>query len=193
MSLGWLQELDIYIFYLLNSVLTNNFFDVFFPFLTDIHKFEWARYGLFPALLCLLIYKTGRRALKILLCTVITIGVCDAVAYRVFKKSIQRLRPHHRVEINAKVRVPHKPKDPSLPSNHATNSAGMATILLWFFPHLRFILIPLVFLVGWSRVYVGVHFPSDVMAGWVLGVAIAYLLKRMVFRRWGPPTRNFLN
>ena len=93
--------------------------------------------------------------------------------------------PVDRVEINANVRVPlQDPTDFSFPSNHATNSAGFAFYIhCGSFPQLKFLLIPLVFLIGWSRVYVGVHFPSDVIAGWVLGITIAYLLRHTVFQQ----------
>ena len=134
MNLGWIQELDAKIFYLLNSTLTNEYFDIFFPLLTDLHKIKWIFYGLLPALLCFFFYKIGKRFITILTCTVITVGICDVVAYRVLKKSIQRLRPHHHAEMNAKVRVLNTPRDPSFPSNHATNSAGAAAMILWFFP-----------------------------------------------------------
>lgn len=178
MNFKWLQEVDTYLFHFFNSTLTNKYFDVFFPFLTDLHKFKWILYGILPTLLCFFIYKIGRRFITILIYILVTIGICDTMAYRVFKKSIQRPRPHQLAEIKSQVRVPHKPTDFSFPSNHATNSAGVATILLIFFPHLKLIFIPLVFLIGWSRVYVGVHFPSDIIAGWILGVTLAVLIKK---------------
>ena len=179
-----LQKLDTHAFYLLNADLTTQYLDVFFPFLTDFHKIQWVRYGLFPAFLVFLIYKVGKKFIFALICLIVTIGICDATAYYVLKKSIQRPRPNHLTKIDTQLKVLYnEPKDPSFPSNHATNSAGAATTLLWFFPHLKLILIPFVILIGWSRVYVGVHFPSDVIAGWILGVTIAYLLRKLIFQR----------
>jgi membrane-associated phospholipid phosphatase len=42
----------------------------------------------------------------------------------------------------------------------------------------------LAFLVGYSRIYVGVHFPLDVLAGWIVGALLAWLVSRAVKKRW---------
>ncbi len=61
----------------------------------------------------------------------------------------------------------------SFPSNHAINMAAVATYLGW---HYRVLIAPmavLAVLVGISRIYVGVHFPGDVVFGWIWGVLLA--------------------
>lgn len=63
----------------------------------------------------------------------------------------------------------------SFPSNHAINMAAIATFIGW---HYRLLIAPLALLavlVGISRVYVGVHYPGDVLFGWVWGVLFASL------------------
>lgn len=63
----------------------------------------------------------------------------------------------------------------SFPSNHAINMAAIATFIGW---HYRALLAPLAclaFLVGVSRVYVGVHYPGDVLFGWIWGALVASL------------------
>jgi undecaprenyl-diphosphatase len=67
----------------------------------------------------------------------------------------------------------------SLPSGHATVSFACATVLALAVPRLRWPLFALAALVAWSRVYVGVHFPGDVLAGAVLGVGIAIALRML--------------
>jgi undecaprenyl-diphosphatase len=77
----------------------------------------------------------------------------------------------------------------SFPSGHATVSFACATVLALAVPRLRWPLFVLAALIAWSRVYVGVHYPGDVLAGAVLGVAIAIALRMLAgaLRRSGPP------
>ncbi|MEY4286107.1 MAG: hypothetical protein RL511_180, partial [Bacteroidota bacterium] len=71
-------------------------------------------------------------------------------------------------------------------SSHAANLAAM---LVFIFPYLksnRFIIYALalyVFLVSYSRVYLGVHYPTDVLCGALLGATIAWLLRRYLFAK----------
>jgi undecaprenyl-diphosphatase len=65
------------------------------------------------------------------------------------------------------------PLDLSFPSGHAATSFAGATLLAWYAPRLAVPLYALAALVAWSRVYVGVHYPFDIVAGALLGIAVA--------------------
>ena len=80
----------------------------------------------------------------------------------------------------------------SFPSGHATVSFACATVLALAVPRLRAPLFVLAALIAWSRVYVGVHYPFDVLAGAVLGVAIAIALRMLAaaLRRSTPTMRR---
>lgn len=67
----------------------------------------------------------------------------------------------------------------SFPSGHATVSFACATALVLAVPRLRVPLYALAALIAVSRVYVGVHYPLDVLAGAALGVAIAIALRML--------------
>jgi undecaprenyl-diphosphatase len=64
----------------------------------------------------------------------------------------------------------------SFPSNHAANSFVLATILSYFFSQWKYPLFILASLIGFSRIYVGVHYPGDVVFGALLGYCIAWIL-----------------
>ncbi len=80
----------------------------------------------------------------------------------------------------------------SFPSGHATVSFACATTLALAVPRLAVPLYALAAAISWSRVYVGVHYPLDVLAGAALGVGIAIALRMLAgaLRRSAPPMRQ---
>ena len=84
------------------------------------------------------------------------------------------------------------PATHSFPSGHATVSFACATTLALAVPRLALPLYTLAVLISFSRVYVGVHYPLDVLAGAALGVAIAIALRKLAaaLRRSAPPMRE---
>jgi undecaprenyl-diphosphatase len=98
----------------------------------------------------------------------------------VLKRTIDRARPFvGDPRVHPSIALPH---DPSMPSGHAMNAFAGAVLLVAVMPRARWPLLALAVLIGLSRVYLGVHFPSDVIAGAILGAAIgaaaAWLLRR---------------
>jgi undecaprenyl-diphosphatase len=115
-----------------------------------------------------------------LVLTVVAIALADWSATGI-KALVDRPRPPLRYpEPKTLVPVPH---DASFPSGHAATSFAAATVLTFAFPRLAAPLFVLAAAVAFSRVYVGVHYPLDVIGGAVLGVLVAIALRRLVAGR----------
>jgi undecaprenyl-diphosphatase len=100
--------------------------------------------------------------------------LADATSYAL-RYAIGRDRPPVRfAEPHALV---HVPANPSFPSGHAATSFACATLLAWLTPLPRVPLFVLAALIAFSRVYDGVHYPLDVVAGAVLGLLVATALR----------------
>jgi len=90
------------------------------------------------------------------------------------KYLIQRQRPFFFLDMASKLsKGPGEILDPSFPSAHATFSFMMATILSGWFPRYRIIFFVGAGFIGWTRIYLGLHYPTDVIAGAILGYGIA--------------------
>jgi len=104
----------------------------------------------------------------------VAVGVADLVSVRLVKPAVERDRPCHTL---ASVRAPLGcGSGKSFPSAHAADTAAAATVVAWAAPAVTPVALVIVALVGVSRVYLGVHYPSDVVAGWVLGAAVGAAL-----------------
>ena len=138
-------------------------------------------------MLAVVVAAVQRRPL--VLATIPVVLVSDGISLAI-KAAVGRHRPH----VHALVRTP---TDWSFPSGHATTSFAGATMLSYFVPRLAPAFYLLAAAIAFSRVYVGVHYPTDVLAGAALGTAIGVLgftslrrLERSPRRWWRAPRRG---
>jgi undecaprenyl-diphosphatase len=114
------------------------------------------------------------------------VALADAASYGVatlLKSAVGERRPAG----HALIAVPHSA---SFPSGHAATSFACATVIAAFVPRAAPALYLLALAIGFSRVYVGVHWPLDVLAGALLGIATALLLLAAIRRRSGGRLRS---
>ncbi|MBN1447185.1 MAG: phosphatase PAP2 family protein [Bacteroidetes bacterium] len=163
----WLYGIDVALFRLGNETIANPAGDWFFPFITNLKNFM-VPYALL--ILGLLIFGKKRGAITVLL-LVVTITLADQISSFVIKPWVGRVRPCHVLE-NVRLLVGCG-SGKSFTSSHATNNFAMAVLISHFYPVARPWLLLWASLVAFSRVYIGVHYPSDILGGAVLGTLIA--------------------
>lgn len=155
-------------FHTINTGLASPTFDWLMIKVT--HKESWiAPMIIFLAALLYIDYKRGILAILV---GALAVGIGDAGAYHILKPFFGRMRPCITIEdARALVSCAHSF---SFPSNHAVNSFAIAASIGNIFRPALWILIPVAMLVALSRVVVGVHYPSDVLVGAVLGLALGW-------------------
>ncbi len=100
-------------------------------------------------------------------------GLTGTLIYKWLKRKTHRPRPS---QVHQDVWVVGKPLDYfSFPSGHTLHAVVFSLIALSYYPVLAFILIPFTIMVAMSRVILGLHYPSDVLAGATIGYVIAQL------------------
>lgn len=159
-----LLELDTRLFVLLNREWTSPFLDVVMPYLTD---FDHWRLPLIVVLLFAL--ARGKTEARVgILFAILAVALTDQVCSSAVKPLFERPRPFRALEDVRQLVGAH---DFSFPSSHAANTFAAGVFLALRFARFRWILV-LPTLVAYSRVYVGVHYPLDVLAGALLGGSI---------------------
>jgi len=162
-------SLDLAIFYFLNHTISTGFLDKFFSIITDVNK--W--YIAYVILAGIAFFKGGTRGKIAIIGLILLIVVTDQTGYRLLKESIQRLRPC--VALTDVITPLGCAGSYSFPSNHALNNFAAAVFLLRLFPNYKWTFLIVATLVSLSRIYLGVHYPSDVIGGAMIGVAFGYL------------------
>ncbi|NJP36901.1 phosphatase PAP2 family protein [Alkalicoccus luteus] len=77
------------------------------------------------------------------------------------------------------------PASSSFPSAHAATSAAACTALILFYPKAAWIAVPFALLFAYTRLYAGVHYPSDTLAGLIFGIGIGIVAAKLVQRKGG--------
>ena len=168
--LDFFNSLDTALFRFINDSLSNSVFDFFMPLITDLNKQRIVLIIVAVVLLWMIVRgrRTGRIAAILL---IITIIISDQLSSSVIKYWFERPRPCYSLQ-NVHLLVSCG-SGLSFPSSHAVNNFAGALVLTFFYPRAKWWFFGFAALVAFSRVSVGVHYPSDVIGGAVIGLLCA--------------------
>lgn len=165
-----LLQFDKQLFYFINQGLSNPVTDFFMPLITSLHY--WLPFYILG--IVYLIFRYRVKGIYILVALLFAVGLCDFVNAQLLKEYFMRIRPCRALD-NVNLLV-HCGLGYSFPSNHAVNNFAAATVLSHFFKRKVKAFYFFAGLVAISRVFVGVHYFSDILVGSLEGFLIAFLL-----------------
>lgn len=185
--MSWLQSVDTALFRWINLSLSHSVLDQVMPF------FAWNRFFV-PALIvgaiCLVV-KGGVRGRVFVAVTFVIIALGDMLVINMLKHAIARPRPFASVpDLHLLVG---RGSSASMPSSHSASWFAAALLAFYYYRTSWRFMVPLAATIAFSRIYVGAHYPSDVIAGAILGAGYAsaglmglQLLWQRVGRDWFP-------
>ena len=179
-------SIDHWLFHQINQVWTNPVFDLVFVFIRQAEL--WVPFYLF--LLVFGLVNFGKKALWWSATLIMTAIISDLVSSSIIKNIIFRLRPCRNPDLANQVRVlvNYCPKSSSFTSSHACNHFALAFFIFitlnqtgsW-----RWLLFLWAFLISYAQVYVGVHYPLDVLGGTLAGSSIGYMMSIFYKKQFG--------
>jgi len=165
--LGFAAEWDVAGYHLINGTLRHPLLDAVMPFITNKWNFALPLGLIF---LYVMIFRPKRDRI-VAICAIVVLLLADQ-ATQLLKHVFQRVRPCHVLLHVYLSKGTICTGSFSLPSNHATNMFAMASFFSYNFRWLAVPCFVAAGLVGYSRIYVGAHYPTDVLAGIALGTLV---------------------
>jgi len=168
--LEFLINLDIELFYFVNHGLHNLFFDIIMPIITTI---KYWRIPILIGFLALFFFGKEKGRKTFIIC-LITLILSDGLTCHILKPLFHRLRPF---EVLNNVNLLVLAYGYSFPSAHAANTFAQALVIshIWKRVWVSVLVFTIAILAGFSRVYVGVHYPIDILAGILVSILYAFL------------------
>lgn len=164
-----LYSIDLSVLYFFNHTISTGFLDKFFSIITNVNN--W--YIAYVILIAISWTKGGRIGKIAVVGVILLILVGDQLGHRVFKEIIARVRPCN--ALSDIITPLGCTGSYSFPSNHAINNFAAAMFFYRLFPKLKWILFITAFFVALSRVYLGLHYPSDIIGGALIGMFFGYI------------------
>lgn len=188
----FLYSVDKWLFCFLNQTISNRLFDLIMPPITD-WNLSWIGRGIAIALWMLIFFRGGKRGKTAALLLIVVILISDQLSSQFLKQLFARPRPCHQiggipvVETVRLISGVGCGGGYSFPSGHAVNNIAFATLISHHYPNWRWAAFGYGIMMGLSRIFVGVHYPSDVLFGGLIG----YLCAFAVIRTWKPVMKKF--
>ena len=167
-----LLQFDTELFLFLNS-LHSDFFDTTMWFISG--KLSWL--PLYAIIIFFIIKKFKKKSILIIASLILVIVFSDQISVHLFKDVFQRLRPCHNPQISNIVHIVnnHCGGKYGFVSSHAANTFALATFISYIFKnkYVSYSIFLWAAIVSYSRIYLGVHYPCDIIGGALLGIIIA--------------------
>lgn len=176
--MSFLQSIDTALFNFGNQSLSNPLFDWLMPFLSGNRLF--IPFVLFMAVF--LIWKHKARGILCVLFCLLVVGIGDGWVINTVKHLIARARPFH--DIESAITLVGRTSSPSFPSAHSANAFAVTMVIFVFYRSSWKFMLPLAFGIAFSRVYNGVHYPSDTIVGSVMGAGYGLGIVWMFRELW---------
>ncbi len=156
------------VFRWINEGWSSPLLDSFFSYITDFRNY-WV---LIAALLAYWLWKGGEKGRWLVLSLILAVAISDQTASHVIKGLVERVRPCN--ALDGVLTPAGKSGAYSFPSSHAANMGSSMFLLSMAFPPYTWLFILIALLAGLSRVYLGLHYPSDVLGGYALGLLVGF-------------------
>lgn len=178
----WLESLDRKLMLALNG-MHHPWLDDFMWYASE----SWHTYLLAAVCAYFFYRRYASKVIWFILGCLVVVGATDLTSNSI-KHSVKRYRPSHNTEIGAQVRTLNEYKGGKygFVSSHAANAFGLVTFMALCFRRgawLRVLLFAYAAIISYSRIYLGVHYPSDVFSGMILGILFGWIAF-MLFNRY---------
>lgn len=168
----YLDGIDRAVFFFVNGQLANPVMNFLMPLITN-DQFLRAFYGV---AMVILLWRGNARLRWLVLFSALTLAATDQTAAHLLKPLIERVRPCHVLsDVNLLVGCG---GGWAMPSAHAANAFGQALLFAVVEPKSRWYLLVFASMVALSRVFVGVHYPGDILVGAGIGVGIGFIVAK---------------
>lgn len=168
------KRFDNYILYIVNTKMKTRVFDIFFPKFTQL-----AGVGFLGVLVLVFVMFADTPKLKAFTLELAFLQTFTAIIVHILKFLAKRVRPYDLLEgLNTfDIFLP----DYSFPSGHTAAACCFTMVVSYYYPELLSVFVAYAILIGISRMYLAVHFPTDVLVGAIVGIIITNLGHSLVY------------
>lgn len=173
--MDFLEHIDQQLFLFLNEI-HSPFWDTIMYWIS--YKFTWI--PLYLATLIYFVYKQKAKAILTIVMAIAVIVIADQVSVNLFKNVFLRYRPCHNLDVQNLIHTIHGHcgGQYGFVSSHAANAFGFAifSALVIQKKEITYSLIIWATIVSYSRIYLGVHYPADILGGALLGIGSGFII-----------------
>lgn len=171
---NWFKEFDKFFINLINDRMKNRYLDLFMYRITDLGG------AIFTTVFSLVLVLLGNREVRLMGLEALSVLGLSQIIVQGLKRTLSRERPYKILEKLNTFGI--SLKDYSFPSGHTTASFSIASTLALNIPKISILVFFLAMIIGLSRIYLGVHYPTDVLAGIILGIGSSILVHYLLLK-----------